>query len=60
MFEGAYQGNQAGGDNILGMLEVIETDFARTKSETKAAEKEAAANHVLFKRESAVCWKIDI
>merc|ERR1719420_1982723 len=38
-FAGAYQGNQAQGTGIIGILETIKSDFERTVSETEAAEK---------------------
>jgi len=50
----AYQGNQAQGGGIIAMLETIHADFERTKEETTTAEKEAAAEHVKFSRESEV------
>jgi len=48
----AYTGNQDAASGILGLLETIKSDFARSVSTTKAAEKEAAAAHVLFMRET--------
>lgn len=48
----AYQGAQGSAKNILGMLEVIATDFDRTARQTAEAEKQAQAEFVLFKRES--------
>jgi len=48
----AYTGNQDAASGILGLLETIKSDFARSISTTKAAEKEAAAAHVLFMRET--------
>jgi hypothetical protein len=52
--QGAYQGNQAAAGGILGLLNVIVTDFKRTIEKTSTAEKEAAADFVLFSRESNV------
>merc|ERR1719335_1864950 len=36
----AYKGMQAGSGGVVGMIEVIETDFARLETETKAEENE--------------------
>merc|ERR1719157_377979 len=41
----AYQGAGAESGGIIGMMEVIASDFQRTMSETKAAEKQAAKEH---------------
>lgn len=51
---GAYQGNQDAASGILGMLDVIRSDFERTLERTAASEKEAAMAHVKFSRESKV------
>lgn len=51
-FSGAYQGNQDAASGILGLLNVIRSDFIRTIEKTSASEKEAAAAHVKFTRES--------
>jgi len=44
----AYQGAGAESGGIIGMMEVIRSDFERTISETKAAEANAAADHHEF------------
>merc|ERR1719277_1445098 len=44
----AYKGAQAESGGIVGMLEVIQSDFERTISETKKAEKIAAKEHLDF------------
>lgn len=48
----AYKG--AGGESggIIGMLEVIQSDFERTIAETKKAEEQAAADHLAFMTET--------
>jgi len=51
-FQGAYQGKQEASKGIVGMLEVIQTDFERTIRFTEAAEKQAAADFVKFDRVS--------
>jgi len=51
-FEGAYKGKQAASKGIIGLLEVIKSDFERTLKTTAAAEKKAAADFVEFDRTS--------
>merc|ERR1719297_608618 len=51
-FEGAYKGKQEASTGIIGMLEVIKSDFDRTVRHTTEAEAKAHADHVLFDRES--------
>merc|ERR1719188_572768 len=51
-FDGNYAGKQAASKGIIGMLEVIITDFERTLRVTKAAEAKAHADFVLFDRAS--------
>jgi hypothetical protein len=48
----AYKGQQSGNKGVVGMLEVIETDFSRLRSETEAAESTAAREYDLFMKDS--------
>jgi len=47
-----YKGQQAGSGGILGMMEVILSDFARLETETSQAESTAAATYEKFMNES--------
>merc|ERR1719253_132810 len=49
---GAYKGKQGASKSILGLLEVIASDFKRTFKTTQAAEKKAQADFVDFDRTS--------
>merc|ERR1712173_321629 len=51
-FEGSYKGKQEASTWIIGILEVIKSDFDRTVRHTTDAEAKAHADHVLFDRES--------
>jgi len=51
MEEGAYTGMGEGG--IVGLLEVIESDFARLIADTQSAEAEAANEFTTFTNDSA-------
>jgi len=51
-FKGAYQGKQESSKGIIGMLQVIESDFDRTVRTTEAAEKAAHESFVKFDRVS--------
>merc|ERR1719456_1794847 len=51
-FAGAYQGNQAQGTGIIGILETIKSDFERTVSETEAAEKQSYRDFVAFSKDT--------
>merc|ERR1719456_588203 len=53
-FSGAYQGNQGQASGVMGMLEVIQSDFSRLESETSAAEQEAADLFAKYSSDSAV------
>lgn len=49
-FSGAYKGKQAQSEGVIGMLEVIKSDFDRTLRKTEASEKEAHATWKKFER----------
>jgi len=51
-FEGAYKGKQRASTGIIGMLEVIKSDFDRTVRQTTDAEAKAHADFVEFDQES--------
>merc|ERR1712137_629345 len=51
-FSGSYKGNQEQSKGVIGMLEVIQSDFDRTTRHTTQAEAEAAAEFVEFERAS--------
>jgi hypothetical protein len=51
-FDGSYQGNQAQGQGIIGMLETIQSDFERTLSQTDAAETQSYRDFVAFSKET--------
>merc|ERR1719221_148122 len=51
-FEGNYAGKQESIKAIMGLREVIKSDFARTMQKTAEAEKEAAAAFVLYERDA--------
>jgi len=51
-FDEAYTGGQAGAKGILGMMEVIRDDFARTVKTTETAEKTAAKDFLEFETET--------
>merc|ERR1719281_347276 len=42
-FSGSYTGSQGASSGIIGMMEVIQSDFVRTVSETEKQERQAAA-----------------
>merc|ERR1719456_1650539 len=48
----AYQGAGAESGGIIGMMEVIQSEFERTISETQAAEKQAVQEHLEFTTET--------
>jgi len=49
-----FKGNQEGNGGVVGMLEVIESDFARLESDTKAAEATAQKEYDEFMTDSKV------
>eukprot|EP00933_Yihiella_yeosuensis_P076916 TRINITY_DN868_c0_g2_i1.p1 TRINITY_DN868_c0_g2~~TRINITY_DN868_c0_g2_i1.p1 ORF type:complete len:571 (+),score=213.18 TRINITY_DN868_c0_g2_i1:188-1714(+) len=50
----AYKGSQEASTGIVGMLEVIQSDFQRSISDTKAAEKSAGKEHTKFLGEADI------
>jgi tetratricopeptide (TPR) repeat protein len=54
IFDSAYKGMGAEGGGVVGMLEVIESDFARLESDTKAAEATAQKEYDDFTTDSKV------
>jgi len=53
-FDGNYRGSQESSTGIIGLLEVIKSDFDRTARKTLQAEKKAQAEFVEFDRTSRV------
>merc|ERR1719201_350346 len=51
-FDAPYKGQQAESGGLVGMLEVLESDYARLSSETQTEEAVAQANYEKFKAES--------
>jgi cell division septum initiation protein DivIVA len=54
IFDSPYKGMQAENGGVIGMLEVIESDFARLESDTKAAEATAQKEYDGFMTDSKV------
>jgi len=54
IFDSAYKGMGAESGGVVGMLEVIESDFARLESDTKASEATAQKEYDEFMTESKV------
>merc|ERR1719161_1487489 len=52
-FDAQYKGMGASGGGVLGMLEVIQSDFARLEAETRSAESEGENDFESFGDESA-------
>jgi len=49
----AYKGSQAESGGIIGMMDVIKSDFERTIAETMSAEAEAKQDHLIFMTKSS-------
>merc|ERR1712048_1331707 len=54
IFDKPYQGMQSENGGVVGMLEVIESDFARLEADTKAAEASAQKEYDEFMTDSEV------
>merc|ERR1712038_82729 len=54
IFDAPYKGMQSENGGVVGMLEVIESDFARLEADTKAAEATAQKNYDTFMTDSKV------
>jgi hypothetical protein len=54
VFDSPYQGMQAQNGGVIGLLEVITSDFARLESETTASEAQSAKEHNDFMTDSKV------
>jgi chromosome segregation ATPase len=54
IFDDEYKGMQASGGGVVGMLEVIESDFARLEADTKASEASAQKEYDEFMTDSEV------
>merc|ERR1719189_1316968 len=54
IFDSPYQGMQSENGGVIGMLEVIESDFARLEADTTAAEATAQKNYDTFMTDSKV------
>merc|ERR1719414_829580 len=54
IFDSPYQGMQAENGGVIGMLEVIESDFARLEADTTAAEATSQKNYDTFMTDSKV------
>merc|ERR1719454_871290 len=52
IFDSPYQGMQSENGGVIGMLEVIESDFARLEADTSAAEATAQKNYDTFMTDS--------
>mmetsp|Transcript_30899 Transcript_30899/g.88905 ORF Transcript_30899/g.88905 Transcript_30899/m.88905 type:complete len:704 (-) Transcript_30899:112-2223(-) len=49
-FDTAYKGKQSASEGVVGLLETIKSDFARTVKQTEQAEKKAQADFVEFEQ----------
>jgi hypothetical protein len=55
-FDGSYKASQGASTGILGMMEVIQSDFVRTITETEKAEKDAAKAFFEFETATKSSW----
>lgn len=51
-WDSSYKGNQSGGSDVINIMEVIQADFLRLRSETESAEAAAVAAYDEFVKES--------
>merc|ERR1719380_120399 len=49
-FEGDYKGQQSASTGVIGMLEVVKSDFQRTVDDTEKAEAQSAQDYMEFER----------
>merc|ERR1712032_1465834 len=54
IFDAPYTGMQSENGGVVGMLEVIQSDFARLETDTRASEAEASRTHTKFMSDSEV------
>jgi len=54
IFDGAYTGMQSENGGVVGMIEVIQSDFARLEAETSAAEAQAQKEYDDFMEDSRI------
>merc|ERR1719282_60241 len=54
IFDAPYKGLQSESGGVLGMMEVIQSDFARLESDTATSEAEAQTQYDQFMEESSV------
>jgi hypothetical protein len=54
IFDKPYKGMQSENGGVIGMLEVIESDFARLEADTRASEAEAQNSHDKFMEDSTL------
>jgi prefoldin subunit 5 len=54
IFDEPYKGQQGENGGVVGMIEVIQSDFARLEAETTAAESESVEEYTKFMKDSGV------
>ena len=54
IFDAPYKGMQSENGGVVGMIEVIQSDFARLETDTKASEAQAQSEYDTFMSDSAV------